>query len=42
MEEVRTEAGKRGVAITICTTPEAIEVLKTDPAETNAVLHLTC
>ncbi len=42
MEEVRTEAGKRGVALTICTTPEAIEILKTEPAETNAILHLTC
>jgi len=42
MEQVWTEARNRGVAITICTTPEAIEVLKTDPAETNAILHLTC
>jgi len=42
MEEVRKEAAKRGVALTICTTPEAIEVLKSEPADTNAVLHLTC
>ncbi len=42
MEEVRTEAEKRGVALTICTTPEAIELLKSEPAETNAILHLTC
>ncbi len=42
MEEVRVEAGMRGVELTICVTPEAIEILKTEPPETNAILHLTC
>jgi hypothetical protein len=42
MQEVRTEAERRGVAIIICPTCEAIEMLRKAPAQTNAVLHLTC
>jgi hypothetical protein len=42
MEDVVTEAKRRGVELLICTTPEAVEVLKTSPAETNAILHVTC
>jgi hypothetical protein len=42
MEEVRIEAERRGVAIVTGPTPEAIELLRKAPAETNAILHLTC
>jgi hypothetical protein len=42
MQEVRIEAERRGVAIVTRPTPEAIEMLRKAPAETNAILHLTC
>jgi hypothetical protein len=42
MEEVRTEAQRRGVEIIACPTREAIELLRKAPEETNAILHLTC
>ncbi|MGZ3471808.1 MAG: hypothetical protein ACXVA6_17705 [Isosphaeraceae bacterium] len=42
MEEVFEEARGRGVELVICTTPEAVQKLKEDPADTNAILHLTC
>jgi hypothetical protein len=42
MEDVVLEAKRRGVELTICTTPEAVQLLKENPAETNAILHLTC
>jgi hypothetical protein len=42
MEEVTAEAQRRRVELVVCTTPEAIELLKDDPADTNAILHVTC
>ncbi|MBV8074757.1 MAG: hypothetical protein JO284_00055 [Planctomycetaceae bacterium] len=42
MEEVLEEARGRGVELVICTTPEAVQKLKEDPADSNAILHLTC
>jgi hypothetical protein len=42
MEDVRTEAERRGVAIITCPTREAIKMLQKAPAKTNAILHLTC
>ncbi|MGC1723440.1 MAG: hypothetical protein WA746_31050 [Isosphaeraceae bacterium] len=42
MEAVFEEARGRGVELVICTTPEAVQKLKEDPADTNAILHLTC
>jgi hypothetical protein len=42
MEEVKQEAKRRKVDLVIVPTVEAIELLKEDPAETNAILHVTC
>lgn len=42
MEEVKREAKRRKVELLILPTPQAIEALERDPAETNAILHLTC
>ena len=42
MEEVVAEAHRRGVEIVVCPTPEAVQLLRDNPAETNAILHLTC
>ena len=42
MEEVLTEAKQRGVDVKICPTAEAVQILKENPAETNAILHVTC
>lgn len=42
MEEVKDEARRRKVILVILPTAEAIEELKQNPAETNAILHLTC
>ena len=42
MKEVKAEAKKRGVKLKVCTTPEAVELLKENPADTNAILHVTC
>lgn len=42
MEEVKAEAQKRGVELVVCPTSEAVELLKGNPAETNAILHVTC
>ena len=42
MEEVRSEAGKRGIDLVVVPTEQAIEVLNRRPESTNAVLHLTC
>jgi hypothetical protein len=42
MDEVTVEARRRGVELVVCTTPEAIELLKENPAGTNAILHVTC
>jgi hypothetical protein len=42
MEEVVAEAHRRGVEIVMCPTPEAVQLLRDNPAETNAILHVTC
>jgi hypothetical protein len=42
MEEVAAEAKRRGVEMVVCPTPEAIQLLEEKPADTNAILHVTC
>jgi hypothetical protein len=42
MEEVKADAQKRGVELVVCPTPEAIQGLKENPPDTNAILHVTC
>ena len=42
MNEVQAEAERRKVELLIMLTEKAIELLKQSPAETNAILHVTC
>jgi len=42
MPEVKREAKRRGVKLVVLSTPAAIAALERDPADTNAILHLTC
>jgi hypothetical protein len=42
MKEVKAEAKRRKIKLTILPTAEAIEKLKQQPDETNAILHVTC
>ena len=42
MEEVKQEAKRRRIKLLVLPTTEAIEALKENPPETNAVLHVTC
>lgn len=42
MKEVRLEAERRKVELLILPTAQAMEILNGKPAETNAILHLTC
>jgi hypothetical protein len=42
MEEVAAEAQRRGIELVVCPTPEAVQLLKDNPAATNAILHVTC
>ena len=42
MEEVKREAKRRKVKLLILPKVEAIEELKQNPDQTNAVLHVTC
>jgi hypothetical protein len=42
MDEVRREAVHRNVELLILPTPKAIEALRMDPKDTNAILHVTC
>ena len=42
MEEVAAEARRRGVELVACPTPEAVQLLRENPADTNAILHVTC
>jgi hypothetical protein len=42
MQEVRLEARRRKVELLVLSTEQAIDVLKQEPAETNAILHVTC
>lgn len=42
MEEVKQEAHRREVELTIVPTVEAIKTLQEHPAHANAILHVTC
>ena len=42
MDEVRREAAHRKVELLILPTASALEALRTEPEDTNAILHLTC
>ncbi|MBV8216138.1 MAG: hypothetical protein JOZ08_23210 [Verrucomicrobia bacterium] len=42
MPEVKQEAERRGIELIILPTEKAIQVLKEDAEDTNAILHLTC
>jgi hypothetical protein len=42
MEQVRREAERRKVELVIVPTARAIELLKQESPDTNAVLHVTC
>jgi hypothetical protein len=42
MAEVEQEAKRRKIEIVILPTARAIELLQEQPADTNAILHLTC
>jgi len=42
MEEVKREAKSRHVELLIMPTAQAIDRLKSEPKETNAILHVTC
>jgi hypothetical protein len=42
MAEVKQEAQRRKIELVILPTASAIEALKQQPADTNAILHLTC
>ncbi len=42
MDEVKEEARRRDVHLIVLPTDEAIELLRKEPAKTNAILHLTC
>ena len=42
MDEVKAEAQRRGVELVVCPTREAVQLLRDNPADTNAILHVTC
>lgn len=42
MDEVAAEARRRGIELVVCPTPEAVQLLQEHPADTNAILHVTC
>jgi hypothetical protein len=42
MEQVKLEAKRRKIELVIVPTDRAIEVLKEEPPDTNAILHVTC
>ena len=42
MKEVEREAKRHKVKLLILPTIKAIEVLEEDPADTNAIIHVTC
>lgn len=42
MDEVKHEAERRGIDLAILPTAKAIEILRKGPADTNAILHVTC
>jgi len=42
MDEVKREAERRRVKLSILPTAKAIEEMKQHPRDTNAILHVTC
>ncbi len=42
MEEIKNDAVRRNIELLILPTIKAIEVLRHDPEDTNAILHVTC
>ena len=42
MDEVKREAARRKIKLSILLTADAIKALKQDSRETNAILHVTC
>ena len=42
MEEVKEEARRRNVELAVLPTVEAIKAFEENPAESNAILHVTC
>lgn len=42
MKEVEREAERRKIELVILPTNRAIQILKGEPADTNAILHVTC
>ena len=42
MDEVAAEARRRGIELVVRPTPEAVQLLQGHPADTNAILHVTC
>jgi hypothetical protein len=41
-DDLKDEADRRGVELTVIPTLEAIEALRRAPPDTNAILHVTC
>jgi hypothetical protein len=41
-DDVIAEAERRGLELIVTPTVEAIEQLRSSPADTNAILHVTC
>jgi hypothetical protein len=42
LDEVKREAERRGIKLVILPTAKAIDLLKKEPADTNAIPHVTC
>jgi hypothetical protein len=42
MEQMKQEAVRRNVELIVLPTTQAIELLNREPADTNAILHVTC
>ena len=42
MQDVRREAERHEIKLLVLPTTEAIEVLRREPKDTNAILHVTC
>jgi len=42
MDEVKREAQRRKITLIVVPTDRAIDILDQEPAETNAILHVTC
>ena len=42
MPEVKREAKRRKVKLLVVPTAEAIKALQDEPADSNAILHVTC